>query len=95
MIIFSLSSVSDNDCVHEVDGIGRTALMYAVHSGHLDNIQTLLHYNADVNATAHGKSAHENILKANGTLYLRKSMPASLFLLLKEKIATVYLVFFQ
>ena len=46
---------SDNDTVHEVDGLGRTALMYAVHGGHLDNMQTLLHHGADVNATAHGR----------------------------------------
>ena len=47
--------VSDNECVYETDGLGRTALMYAVHFGHLDTVQTLLHNGIDVNATANGK----------------------------------------
>ena len=46
---------SDPDCVFEVDGIGRTALMYAVNFGHLDTVQILLENGIDVNATAHGR----------------------------------------
>ena len=46
---------TDNDSVLEVDGLGRTALMYAVHFGYLDTVQTLLHNGIDVDATAHGK----------------------------------------
>ena len=46
---------SDPDSLFEGDGLGRNALAYAVHFGHLDTIQILLENGIDVNAQAHGK----------------------------------------
>ena len=47
--------VIDADVIHELDGLGRNALMYAVHFGHLDTIQILLEQGVDINYAAHGK----------------------------------------
>ena len=46
----------DPDTTRDVDGLGRNALMYAVHFGHLDTVQILLEQGIDINCTAHGKS---------------------------------------
>lgn len=46
--------LSDAQCVNERDMFGRTALMYAVHFGHLDSIQVLLENNSDINARTGG-----------------------------------------
>ena len=46
---------TDADVIHELDGLGRNALMYAVHFGHLDTIQILLEQGIDINYAAHGK----------------------------------------
>lgn len=45
----------DISCIEEQDGIGRTALIYAVHFHELDILKCLLESGAEVNATAHGK----------------------------------------
>lgn len=41
--------------MNDQDGIGRTALTYAVHFDHPQAVNTLLEQRADVNLTAHGK----------------------------------------
>ena len=38
-----------------VDGLGRTALFYAVHFAQLDSIEILLENGCDFNAQAHGE----------------------------------------
>ncbi|XP_071093512.1 espin-like isoform X1 [Haliotis cracherodii] len=43
-------------CVNDQDGIGRTALTYAVHFDHPQAVNTLLEQRADVNLTAHDGS---------------------------------------
>ena len=48
--------VIDDGAVLELDGLGRTAIMYAAHFSQLDTIQILLEQGADVNATAHGET---------------------------------------
>ena len=42
--------------VEAVDGLGRTALFYAVHFAQLDSIEILLENGCKVNAQAHGES---------------------------------------
>lgn len=49
------TDISDKQNINEVDGLGRTALMYAVHFGHLDTVQLLLEHGIDLNAAANGK----------------------------------------
>jgi len=61
-ILLLVHSLLDPDCIFEVDGIGRTALMYAVNFSHLDTVQILLENGIEVNATAHGKSRFYSIL---------------------------------
>ena len=39
----------------DVDDLGRNALMYAVHFGHLDTMQNLLELKININAEAEGK----------------------------------------
>ncbi len=46
---------ADPNVVHELDGMGRSGLMYAVHFGHLDTVQILLEQGVDINCTANGK----------------------------------------
>ena len=43
-------------CVMEQDGIGRNALVYAVHFKHMDILKCLLESEIDINATAHGET---------------------------------------
>lgn len=47
---------NDIGCIEEQDGIGRTALIYAVHFHELEILKCLLESGAEVNATAHDGS---------------------------------------
>ena len=47
--------ILDPRCVNDVDGLGRTPLMYAVHASATDTVQVLLDNGADPNITANGK----------------------------------------
>ena len=47
---------TDPDCIFEIDGLGRNALMYAVHHSQLDTVQILLEHGTDANATAAGNT---------------------------------------
>jgi ankyrin repeat protein len=51
--------------INDVDGIGRTPLMYAVHCEQYESIKCLINLGADVNACAHGKF---NIAKVHLTI---------------------------
>ena len=63
LLLHVLYNFVDIDCVHEVDGLGRNALMYAVHFGHLDTMQILIEQGIDINSTAHGQySSHISLL---------------------------------
>lgn len=44
----------DPNCIDEQDGIGRTALSYAVHFHQNEMLNYLLENEADVNITSHG-----------------------------------------
>ena len=63
MIYTVLIYTSDDGAVLELDGIGRTALMYAVHFNNLDALQILLEQGAEADAIAHGNvSSHLSLL---------------------------------
>lgn len=46
----------DPSCIDEQDGIGRTALFYAVHFHQNEMLNYLLENEADVNIASHGKT---------------------------------------
>lgn len=46
----------DPSCIGEQDGIGRTALFYAVHFHQNEMLNYLLENEADVNIASHGKT---------------------------------------
>ena len=47
--------ISDGSCVNEVDSLGRSPLMYAVHFNQLQTVHLLVQSGCDVNHVAHGK----------------------------------------
>ena len=55
-IIFLLLLYVDPACADDQDGLGRTALTYAVHYQQMSALHCLLENEANPNVTAHGKS---------------------------------------
>lgn len=64
-------TLSDPSCIDEQDGIGRTALFYAVHFHQNEMLNYLLENEADVNISSHGNhnskinKIQKNMLRGN------------------------------